>query len=64
MHCQKTIPQERIWVLSWNFQRMLKGEDHLTKRQYVHGTINITITATFTNTTTIATTHKAKSMKT
>ena len=55
-----------IWVLSWNFQKMLKGEDHLTKRQYVQATINTTITATFTTFTTntssaafIATTCKA-----
>ena len=68
-HCQNSIPQELIWVLSWNFQRILKEEDHLTKRQYMQTTINTTVTATFTtiNTTAttsyIATTCTAKSIK-
>jgi hypothetical protein len=52
----------KIWVLSWNFQRILKGEHHLAKRHHVPTTANITVTATFT-TTTIATTCKAKSIE-
>ena len=44
---------------------MLKGEDHLTKRQYVHTATNTNVTATFTTTTTtsIATTFKAKGIE-
>ena len=45
---------------------MLKVEDHLTKRQYVHRTANTMVTATFTTTattTSIATNFKAKSIK-
>jgi hypothetical protein len=30
--CQKSASKEWIWVLNWNFQRMLKGEELLTKR--------------------------------
>ena len=56
--------KNRFWVLSWNFQRMLKGEDHLTKRQHVYNTTITTATATFptATTTSIATTCKAKSI--
>jgi len=58
-HCQNSVSQELIWVLSWNFQRILKGEDHLTKRQYILTTADTTVTATFTiiitHTTTICT---------
>ena len=32
-----------IWVLSWNFQTMLKGEDFLTKRQYADINANATV---------------------
>ena len=63
-HCQNSVSQELIWVLSWNFQRMLKGEDHLIKRPYVHITANSTVTTTFTTTTTISiATCKAKSIE-
>ena len=65
-HCQNSVSQELIWALSWNFLIMLKGEDHLNKRQYVHITANSTVTATFTTTTTtasIATACKAKSIE-
>ena len=63
-HCQKSVSQELIWVLSWNFQRILKGEDHVAKRQYLHTTANTTVTATFTTTTTsIATTCRAESIE-
>ena len=42
---------------------MLKGEDHLTQRQYCTLLLITTVTATFTATTTsIATTCKAKSI--
>ena len=64
-HCQNSISQGLIWALSWNFKGILKGEDYLTKRQYVHNTVNTTATATF-NTTTIAcvsTTCTAKSIE-
>ena len=30
-NCQNSESQELIWVLSLNFQRILKGEDHLTE---------------------------------
>ena len=60
--CQKGVSQEWIWVLSWNFQRMLKGEDQLTKRGYVHTTSFTTISVAST-TISIATTCKAKSIK-
>ena len=62
-NCQNSVPQELIWVLSWNFQRMLKGDDHVTKRQYVHTTADTTVTATFTTTTSIAIIFKAKSIE-
>ena len=42
----------------------LKGEDHLTKRQYMHATTNTGITATFTTTTTSTTTTIATTCKT
>ena len=48
---------------------MVKGEDQLTKIQYVHATTKITTTATFTSTaatpttTSIVTTYKAKRIK-
>ena len=70
--CQMSISSELFYVLSWNSQRMLKGEDQLTKRQYVHTTTNTTTAAIFTSFTTIsvasttisiATTCKAKSIK-
>ena len=63
-HCQNSVSQELIGVLSWNLQRMLIWEDRLTKRQYVHTTVNTTATAIFTtaNTASIATTCRAKSI--
>ena len=54
-HCQNSICQELIWVLSWNFQRMLTGEDLLTKSQYVHTTANTTTTTNSTTTSNAAT---------
>ena len=45
---QNSVSQELIWVLIWNFQRMLKGEEHLIKLQFVHTTANTTVTAAFT----------------
>ena len=43
---------------------ILKGEEHLTKRQYLHTTANSTVTATVTTTTTsIATAFRAKSVE-
>ena len=47
---------------------MLKGEDHLSGRQFVHATTTTTITVTFTITTiltitSILFTHKTKSIK-
>ena len=44
---------------------MLKGEYHLTKRQYGHPTANTTVLVAFTTTTTtsIYTTCKAKSIE-
>ena len=62
-HCQNSVSQELVWVIGWDFQRILKGRDHLTKRQYVHTTANITATATFTSTTSIATTCRARSIE-
>ena len=61
---ENSVSQESIGVLSWNFQRLLKEEDNLTKRRYVHTTANTTITATFpiTTTTSIVTTCRAKSI--
>ena len=50
--CEKDVSQEWILVLSWNFQRTLKGEDQLTKRWYTHVTTCSTITVTITNTAT------------
>ena len=70
-HYQEIAFQELIWVLSWNFHRLLQGEDHLAKRQYVHTTASTTVTTTFTTTTSstfttttssITTTCKAKSV--
>jgi hypothetical protein len=60
-HCQNSVSHELILALNWNFQRILKGEDHLTKTQYVHTTANATVTVTFTTTitTSIATTCRA-----
>ena len=55
-HYQKSVSQEWIWVLSLNFQRILKGEHRLTKMQYVHATTNITATTTIAFTTTAAST--------
>ena len=52
-HYQKSESQAWISVISWNFQRMLKREDQLTKRQYANATTNI---ATATTPTFIATT--------
>ena len=63
-HCKDAVSQELIWVLSWNFQRRLKGEGHLTRRQCVHTTTNTTATATFTTTTTsIAPTSRDKGVE-
>ena len=53
-HCQNSVSKELIWILSWNFQRILKGDGQVTKRQYVHNTANTTVTVPFT-TTSIAT---------
>ena len=50
--CQKSVSQELILLLSWNFRRMLKEENHLTKRQYVQATANTSITAVFITATT------------
>ena len=61
VHCRKSVSQELICVLNWNFQRMLKGEDHLTKRKYVHAITNTSVTATFT-TTSIETTCKGNEL--
>ena len=67
-NCQNSVSQELVWVLSWNFQRMLKGEHHLTIRQFVHNTANTAVTfastATTSMTTFTATTCKAKSTDT
>ena len=63
LHYQKSVSQELIWVLSYNFQRMLKENYRLTKRQYEQGTTNHTITATFTSTTTAITTSYATTCK-
>ena len=49
-HYQNSVSKELTWALRLNFQRMLKGEDHLTKRKYVHITANATIIATFNTT--------------
>ena len=54
-HCQNSLPQKLMWVLSWIFQRMLKGEDYFTKRQYMQTFVYTTVTATFTNITIIST---------
>ena len=51
-NCQNDVYQELIWALSWNFWRMLKAEDDLTKRQHVHTIANATVTAAFTTATT------------
>ena len=58
-HCQNSISQDLIWELSSNFTRILKGEDYLTKRQYMHTTV------TFTTTTIayVATTCTSKSIE-
>ena len=69
LDCQNSVSSELICILSCNFQRILKGEEQLTKRQFVH--TNTNNTATFTNstittaptTTSIATTCKIKSIK-
>ena len=42
------MSQELVWVLSWNSQRILKGENQLTKRQCMHATTDTNTTATFT----------------
>ena len=57
---QNSISQESIRVLSWNFQRILKGDGHPTKKQYMHTAANTTVTAT---TTFVATTCEAKSIE-
>ena len=62
-HCQNSVPQEFIWVLSWKFHKILKGEYHLTKRQYVDTTANSTITTIFTTNTSIATNLGLKVLK-
>ena len=49
--CQNSVSSELVYVLSWNYQRILKGDDQLTNRQYVHTTTNTTATATFTSST-------------
>ena len=65
VHCQKSISQEFIWVLSWNFQRMVKGRDHLTQMQYGHATATITAPfTTYSTITSISTTCKSKSIET
>ena len=61
-NCKNSVSKKSIWVLSWIFQRRLKGEYHLTKRHYVHTTANTTVTVVFTATNIfIYTTCKAKS---
>ena len=65
-HYQKSESQAWISVISWNFQRMLKREDQLTKRQNANATTNITTatTPTFIATTTpITTTCMVKRIK-
>ena len=70
LDCQNRVSSELICELSWNSQRILKGEDQLTKRQYLHTNINTT-TAIFTSsavtnapiTNSIPTTCKVKSIK-
>ena len=65
---QNSVSSELICALSWNSHRILKGEDHLTSRQYVDTTTTTTATATFTSstivpiTTSTATTCKVKSI--
>ena len=49
--CLKSLSQEWIGIFGWNFERILKGGDQLTKRLYVHGTINTTTATTFTTAT-------------
>ena len=66
MECEICKLRIRWSSFNWKsevFQRMLKGEDHLNKRQYAHITANTTVTVTFTSITTIpiATTCRAKS---
>ena len=59
-HYQNSTSHKLIWVLSRNFQRTLKEENHLTKRQYMNITAkyaNNTVTATY-----IATTFGAKNI--
>ena len=62
-YCQMCVSQESIRFLSWNFKRMLKGENHLAKRQFVDTTINTSTAAGFTtNTTSIVTTCKGNTL--
>ena len=68
-YCRMSVSQELTWIFSWNFQRLLKWENQLTKRQYAHAVTilplllysssTITITPT---TTSLATTCKVKSI--
>ena len=46
------------------FRECLKGEDHLTKKKYMHTTTNITVSAAFYIIISIDTTCKAKSTET
>ena len=48
---QNNVSLEFVCVFSWNCQRILKGEDQFSKRQYVHTTTNTTATAIFTRST-------------
>ena len=61
---QKSVLQECIRELSWDFQGILKGEGQLTKRQYVRSTTNAITTATATTTTSPTTTSIATTTNT
>ena len=44
--CRKGVSPVWTKVLSWKLQGMLKGEDQLTKRQYLHATTTTATTTT------------------